>query len=210
MVLRMVKKSRSVAGALIITSLLLSSGLASISFSAEKPKGAAPDCAIGKGSAGTISEFCKDSCETVIDASKLLISLCTGIFVFIPTFLGVTKRGFIRLKWLLISGFIVLSISVFAGVNLIYFLAGSQRWGTYDILENHIGLGALLQLISFAVGAVTVGLFLLVNALWPKMVQENRFSEAQLRALLTQAQVYKIKGEYDKALALADIVSKSI
>lgn len=206
-------KTKFCFGTVIMIGFLLTVWLCTPSFSADRSQDEeerAPECSVESDSGRRISEFCKDSCQTVIGASKLLISLCTGIFVLVPSFIGAAKKRFIRSKWLLILGFIVISISVFTGVNVIYFLAGSQRWGNYDILETHIGMGALLQLMSFAAGAILVGLFLLVNTLQSEPVSEAKFSEAQIRVLLARAEIYKIKEEYEKAEALLDIIAENI
>jgi len=210
MVLFMVNKKKPLFSAIALIGFLLILAISAGAGSTEKPVEHAPDCAVETDSGKSISEFCKDSCKTVIDASKLLISLCTGIFVLVPLFFGSSKRKPMKAKWVIILGFIVLSVSVFTGVNVIYFVAGSQRWGSYDILENHIGFGALIQLISFAVGAILVGFFLLLNTLQPDNTTDAKFSNSQLKLLLAQAEVYKSNGEYEKALALLDEILKHV
>ena len=210
MVLFMVDKKSPLFSDIALIGFLLVLAIPAGAGSTEKPPEHAPDCAVETDSGRSVSAFCKDSCKTVIDASKLLISLCTGMFVLVPLFLGSSRRKAMKAKFIIIIGFIVLSISVFTGVNVIYFIAGSQRWGSYDILENHIGFGALIQLISFATGAILVGFFLLLNMLQPESTTSAKFNDTQLRLLLAQAEVYKSKREYEKALALLDEILKHV
>ena len=210
MVLFMVKKKSPLFSVIALMGFLLVLAIPAGAGSNEKPSEHAPDCAVETDSGRSVSDFCKDSCKTVIDASKLLISLCTGIFVLVPLFLGSSRRKAMKAKFMIKIGFIVLSISVFTGVIVIYFIAGIQRWGSYDILVDHIGYGALIQLISFATGAVLVGFFLLLNMLQAESTTSAKFSEAQLRLLLAQAEVYKSQREYEKALALLDEILKHV
>lgn len=148
----------------------------------------------------------KDSCETVLQASKLLISLCTGIFVLVPPFLVRMKNRTMKAKWLFLLGFCFLAVSIFAGLSVILNIAASQRLGLYDIYKPEIWIATFAQLICFALGAIAVGFFLLMNSLWSKSSSEPKYSDAQLRALFAKAEVYKSKEEYEKALTLIDLI----
>ena len=151
-----------------------------------------------------------ESCKTVLEASKLLISLCTGIFVLVPPFLLRTKNRSMRFKFLFLLGFCFLSVSIFAGVTVILNIAASQRLGLNDIYQPEIWVATLVQLISFALGAVSVGFFLLLNSLGEKIAPQPEFSDVRLRAVLAQAEIYKSKREYDKALSLVDEILRCI
>jgi uncharacterized protein YqhQ len=80
----------------------------------------------------------KISCQTFIDLSKLIISLATGVFVVVPSFMSLIKKESIKSKKKLYFGLIFLCISIIFGLFTISALAGTQRMGEYNIASGLI------------------------------------------------------------------------
>jgi len=105
----------------------------------------------------------KDSCQTYIDLSKLIISLATGVFVLIPSFLSVMQKKGLKRNRFLYFGLIFLIICILSGLLTISALAGTQRVGEYDIATGHIKIISMIQWLFFLMGLALCGLFLLKN-----------------------------------------------
>ena len=110
----------------------------------------------------------KDSCETYIDLSKLIISLSTGVFVLVPAFFKIIGKKVPKCKGALFYGLISLGLSIVAGLFAISALAGTQRIGEYNIAAPHIKYTSMVQWIAFLLGLSLCGRFILQNIFEPK------------------------------------------
>ena len=109
----------------------------------------------------------KESCKTFIDLSKLIISLSTGVFLLLPSFLEKMKDQQLQDKPTLYFGLILFLISIFFGLFVISALAGSQRMEQYNIAATHIKVTSMLQWSSFFFGLSLCGFFLIRNLFKP-------------------------------------------
>jgi hypothetical protein len=149
----------------------------------------------------------KESCQTYIDLSKLVISLSTGVFILVPTLLGISHKRFIKKKLFLNLGLIAMGVSIFVGLHVISSLAAIQRAGTYDIANTLTMTLSQIQWITFLLGIIPISIFILSNLF--KVEQEKEEMELILvgkKANLELAKLYKERGECDKAVALLEIL----
>ena len=105
----------------------------------------------------------KDSVDTYKDLTKLIITLSTGVFVLSPAFLGLLKFervGFFVYLW--ISWAFLLS-SIILGLLVLSSLAGTQHKKEYNIDNPITKLLSIPQWLTFILGILFFGIFMVKN-----------------------------------------------
>lgn len=116
---------------------------------------------IAAGQSKDLTEFQKESIASIRDITLQLILIAVGVFALLGSFATAEGRTF-KAKWLLSVAFVLLGVSVVAGLLGYGTLIWTLGKGIFDPFGTVADL-AKVQWVSFGVGGLLFALFVLLN-----------------------------------------------
>ncbi|MBW2305735.1 MAG: hypothetical protein JRG73_02270 [Deltaproteobacteria bacterium] len=147
----------------------------------------------------------RDSCKTFIDFTLMLTTLSLGVFVLIPTALGLIRYRIAGIKKpLLFCGLFFLILSIVIGTIVIASLAGTQRMGEYDINNPITKLASKIQWGLSILGIIAISFILMFSIFQQKERDANELNILRAKAIIKLSEFYNEKSQPDKAIAVLE------
>jgi hypothetical protein len=109
-----------------------------------------------------LNEYQKASITVVKDVSVQLILIAVGVFALSGSFLAAQSGSFTS-KGALITSFVLLMLSVLAGLVALGNTVAQLAKGTFDAYHAVLRIAYLLQLVAMLLGGIMFAYFLICN-----------------------------------------------